>query len=70
MWRTVAVNAIAEDFETCKKKKRNQKKNRIWAREWLLQRPNNGACNGILNDLRSTDQEDFKKFLRMNMETF
>ena len=38
---TVAVKAIAEDLETCKKKKRNKKK-RIWARKWLLKRPNKG----------------------------
>ena len=66
---TVAVKAIAEDLETCKKKKRNKKK-RIWAREWLLERPNKGAYNGILSELRLTDQEDFRKFLRMNTETF
>ena len=65
----MAVKAIAEDLETCKKKKRN-KKNRIWAREWLLERPNKGAYNGILSELPLTDQEDFRKFLRMNAETF
>ena len=59
---TVAVNAIAEDLETCKKKQK--KKKRIWAREWLLERPNKGAYNGILSELRLTDQEDFRKFLR------
>ena len=61
---TVAVKAIAEDLETCKKKKR------IWAREWLLERPNKGAYNSILSELRLTDQEDFRKLLRMNTETF
>ena len=62
---TVAVKAIAEDLETCKKKKK-----RIWAREWLLERPNKGAYNGILSELHLTDQKDFRKFLRMNTETF
>ena len=47
---TVAVKAIAEDLETCKKKKK-----RIWA---------------ILSELHLTDQKDFRKFLRMNTETF
>ena len=63
---TVAVKAIAEDLETCKK----ETKKRIWAREWLLERPNKGAYNSILSELCLTDQEDFRKFLRMNTETF
>ena len=62
---TVAVKAIAEDLETCKKKKK-----RIWAREWLLERPNKEAYNDILSELHLTDQKDFRKFLRMNTETF
>ena len=62
---TVAVKAIAEDLETCKKKKE-----RIWAREWLLERPNKEAYNDILSELHLTDQKDFRKFLRMNTETF
>ena len=66
---TVAVKAIAEDLETCKKKKKKKKK-RIWATEWLLERPNKGAYNGILSELHLTDQKDFRKFLRMNTETF
>ena len=51
-------------------KKRKNRKKRIWTREWLLQRPHKGAYNGILTDLPLTDQEDFRKFLRMNTETF
>ena len=42
----------------------------MWAREWVLQRPHKEAYNGILTDLPLTDQEDFRKFLRMNTVTF
>ena len=62
---TVAVKAITEDLEICKKKKK-----KIWGNEWLLKQANKGACNSILNDLCLTDQEDFRKFFQMNMETF
>ena len=55
---TVAVKAIAEDLETCKKKKSNKKK-RIWARERLLERPNKGAYNGILSQLRFNRSRGF-----------
>ena len=36
---------------------------KIWTREWLLKRNKRGAYNGILNELRLTDKEDFRKYL-------
>ena len=39
---------------------------KIWTWEWLLKRNERGAHNGILNELRLTDKEDFRKYLRMN----
>ena len=36
------------------------------AREWLLQRPNKGAYNGILTDLHLNNVKKFRKFLRMH----
>ena len=38
--------------------------------EWLLRIPHKGSCSGILTDLRVTDEEDFRKFLRMNTAKF
>ena len=57
----MAVKAITEDLETRTEKKTNQKKV-ICAREWLFQRSDKGAYNGILSDRRLTDKEDFRKF--------
>ena len=34
---------------------------KIWTREWLLKRNERGAYNGILNELRLTDKENFRK---------
>ena len=39
---------------------------KIWTREWLLKRKERGTYNGILNELRLADNEDFTKYLRMN----
>ena len=39
---------------------------KIWTREWLLKGNESGAYNGILNELRLTDKEEFRKYLRMN----
>ena len=45
---------------------RRKSRRKIWAREWLLKRNERGAYNGILNELRLTDKEDFRNYLRMN----
>ena len=44
------------------RKKKSRRK--IWTREWLLKENERGAYNGILNELRLTDKEDFRKYLR------
>ena len=49
-------------------KKKSRKK--IWTQEWLVKRNERGASNGILNELRLTNKEDFRKYLRMNTSTF
>ena len=55
---------VSMELDAKKKSRRN-----IWAREWLLKRNERGAYNGILNELRLTDKEDFRKYLRMNTNT-
>ena len=45
-------------------------KRKVWTQEWLLRRQEKGACRGTLSELRLTDKEDFRKYLRMNTETF
>ena len=53
------------ELDTKKKSRR-----KIWAREWLLKQNERGAYNGVLNDLRLTGNEDFRKYLRMNTRAF
>ena len=55
---------VSMELDAKKKSRRN-----IWAREWLLKRNERGAYNGILIELRLTDKEDFRKYLRMNTNT-
>ena len=50
--------------------KSSKKKRRVWVKKWLLEPQKTGAYNGIVSDLRLTDREDFRNFLRMNTETF
>ena len=39
---------------------------KICTREWLLKQNERGVSNGILFELRLTDKEDLRKYLRMN----
>ena len=45
---------------------KEKSRRKIWTQEWLLIGNKRGAYNGILNELRLTDKEDFRKYLRMN----
>ena len=56
---------VMMELDTKKKSRR-----KIWAREWLLKQNERGAYNGVLNDLRLTGNEDFRKYLRMNTRAF
>lgn len=50
--------------------KRNNRKRKIWMKKWLTTRSREGAYATILNDLRIQDPQSFRKYLRMNEETF
>ena len=55
------------------RKRRNVNKRRqrtIWIRSWLANRQEKSAHNNILAELRLTDGEHFRKYLRMNTETY
>ena len=53
--------------ETAGKQTRNRK---VWMKNWLRERDTKGAYVNILNELRLNDLEHFRKYLRMNTETF
>ena len=58
---------LVSSLEDEKRKRKNRK---IWTREWLLKRERNSAYNTILAELRLKDVEEFRKYLRMNTESF
>ena len=39
-------------------------------RPWIRKRDSKGAYYSIINDLKFTDNEDFRKYLRINTSTF
>ena len=42
----------------------------MWIRSWLAERENRGVYNNLLQELKCTDDENYRKYLRMNTETF
>lgn len=51
-------------------KKKKRKKRSVWVKTWLLQRDIKGAYNNIIQELRLEDMENYRRYLRMNTETF
>ena len=51
-------------------KKKNRKHRRMWVETWLQRREEKSAYKNILQELRLEDAEHFRKYLRMNSETF
>ena len=49
---------------------KERRKRRQWVRPWIRKRDSKGAYYSIINDLKLTDKEDFRKYLRMNTSTF
>ncbi|XP_018571690.1 putative nuclease HARBI1 [Anoplophora glabripennis] len=47
----------------------NNKKKRIWSRQWLLRRQH-GASATIIKELENEDTKEYRLFLRMNLEQF
>ena len=62
-----SVGAYAAILHSAKSSK---KKRQVWVKKWLLEHQKKGGYNGIVSDLRLPDCDDFRKFLRMNTETF
>jgi len=51
-------------------KRKNEKKNRIWAKNWILRRRSLGASNCLLRELSTEDTKSYNNFLRMDEDMF
>lgn len=63
------VVLLSEYFKNKEKKikKRNKK---MWVKLWLQNRKTESAYNRIFAELRLHDQEEFRRYLRMNTATY
>ena len=49
---------------------KEMRKQRQWVPLSIRKRDSKRACYSIINDLKLTDKEDFRKYLQMNTSTF
>ena len=52
------------------KEKRRRRNKKIWVKKWLAARDDKDAYNNIIQELRLDDVESYRRYLRMNTETF
>ena len=52
------------------RKKKRRKQRTVWVKPWISRRDELGAYNALINEMAMTDREDYRRFMRMNTETF
>ena len=60
-----ATVILVSGVEITSRKKINRRNRRVWVKKWLCARNEKGAYNNMLNELKLTDFERFRRFLRM-----
>lgn len=66
-----ALSCILIGYGLKLKTKYKQRRNRrVWVKEWLMQRSEEGSYNNIVQELRLWDSAGYRRFMRMNSETF
>ena len=52
------------------RKARQRRNRKIWTREWILERPRQGAYQNLINELGPFDKVSCTHFLQMDPSTF
>ena len=53
-----------------KYRKKYRQKKRVWVNEWMKQRSERDHYNNIMQELRFWDSAGYRRFLKMDFETF
>ena len=51
-------------------KRKNRRKKKFWVRKWLQERETRSAYIQILRELALCDEDHFRRYLRMDCDTF
>ena len=54
----------------CKRRKRKRKAKEVWEREWFRRRTGRGVYRQLLEELRLDDEENYRRYLRMDTKRF
>ena len=63
------ISAAVDVVVICKRRKRKRKAKEVWEREWL-KRTERGVYRQLLEELRLEDEENYRRYLRMDTKTF
>ena len=67
----IAISTLLIGYELKQREERKNRRNRrMWVKPWIMERERKGAYNALLNEFILTDREDYRRFMRMNSETF
>ena len=61
---------ITCSLENINKTKKQPRKRKLWVKKWLREHYEKSAYHDILNELKESDLENFRRFLWMNTNTF
>jgi hypothetical protein len=62
------LGIILTSFEILRKRRKTRRA--IWTKKWLLKRPYLGIDNTLLRELRCESAEDYRRYLRIDPQTF
>ena len=65
----VIILALCTKKQQTLKEVKIKRKRRVWMKPWLKNRVQQSAYSNIFQELRLRDQEEFRKYLRMNTNT-
>ena len=65
----IAASAIVLALIIARRRRRRRDR-KVWVREWIKNRPQLGAYHQLLQELKVTDTQGYRNFLRMDPTTF
>ena len=66
----IAVSALFLGYAVMEETKKKRKPRKVWVKPWILQRETLGAYNALVSEIALSEREDYRRFMRMNTETF
>ena len=65
----VGLIIVYEYFRKKKQKVKKKRNRKIWVKTWLKNREAQSAYNNLFSELWLRDEEEFRRYLRINTET-